>query len=212
MQEEKSGTTQRLTYSTKYETSWTRRLFNTPKDLLIPSFVTLGVSRDLASATKQSDVRQYRATLTNNSFNNFGRDSFNPIFSWYEQDEVITSLTAIMKVPDDLPENTTYQISGYIQLLLQRKGQTTPAVELVKFFSKKAAELDFSISRKETLNIEISKASEVRKQVYSYAHSVEAKFLQHYTLSTGLGIDFKYFSNSANLLSLTFSIGGKAEF
>ena len=209
---------------------------------MIPSFVTLGVSRDLASATKQSDVRQYRATLTNNSFNNFGRDSFNPIFSWYEQDEVITSLTAIMKVPDDLPENTTYQISGYIQLLLfinstdtlktaldgsfetnadysgkttiiwQRKGQTTPAVELVKFFSKKAAELDFSISRKETLNIEISKASEVRKQVYSYAHSVEAKFLQHYTLSTGLGIDFRYFSNSANLLSLTFSIGGKAEF
>ena len=242
VQNEKNAATQRLTYSTKYETSWNRRLFNTSKDLFIPSFVSFGVTRDVASATKQSDIRQYRASISNNSINNFGRDSFTPVFSWYAQDEVITSLTGILKVPDDLPQNATWSLSGYIQFLLfindtdtlktaldgtietnadysgkatliwQRKGYTTPAVELAKFISKKAAETDFSISRKETLNFEISKSSEIKKQVYSYAHSVEAKFLRHYTISTGLGIDFKYFSNSANLLSLNFSIGGKAEF
>ena len=242
LQKEKSSQTQRVTYSTKYETSWNRRLFNTPKDLFIPSFVTFGLARDLASATKESDIRQYRISITNNSINNFGRESFNPLFTWYAQDEVITSLTGILKVPDDLPQNTSWTLSGYIQVLLfindsntlktaldgsietnanysgkatliwQRKGYTTPVVELAKFISKKAAQTDFSISRKETLNFEISKADLIKKQVYSYAHSVEAKFLKHYTISTGLGIDFKYFSNSANLLSLNFSIGGKAEF
>lgn len=242
IQKEKNASTQRLTYSTKYETSWNRRLFNTPKDLFIPSFVTFGLARDLASATKESDIRQYRISITNNSINNFGRESFNPLFTWYARDEVITSLTGILKVPDDLPQNTSWTLSGYIQVLLfindsntlktaldgsietnanysgkatliwQRKGYTTPVVELAKFISKKAAQTDFSISRKETLNFEISKADLIKKQVYSYAHSVEAKFLKHYTISTGLGIDFKYFSNSANLLSLNFSIGGKAEF
>lgn len=242
IQEEKKAEMQRLTYTTKYETSWNRRLFNTPKDLIIPSFVSLGATRDLSASTKQSDIRQYRLTLTNNSINNFGSDSFYPLFTWYEQDEVITSLTGILKVPDDRPENTTWMLSGYIQLLIfinstdtlktaldgsfetnndysgratfiwQRKGNTTPAVELVKFIAKKAARTDFSISRKETLNLEFSKSDKIRKQVYSFAHSVEAKFLKHYTLSTGIGIDFKYFSNSANLLSLNFSIGGKAEF
>jgi DNA polymerase-4 len=242
IQDEKKTDVQRLTYSTKYETTWNRRLFNTPKDLIIPSFVSFGVTRDLVFATKQSDIRQYRVTLTNNSINNFGRDSFTPVFKWYEQDEFITSLTGILKVPDDLPQNATWSLSGYIQILLfindtdtlktaldgtletnadysgkttliwQRKGYTTPAVELAKFISKKAAETDFSISRKETLNLEFSKSGEIKKQVYSFAHSVEAKFLKHYTISTGLGIDFKYFSNSANILALNFTIGGKAEF
>jgi DNA polymerase-4 len=31
-------------------------------------------------------------------------------------------------------------------------------------------------------------------------------------MSTGLGIDFKYYSNLANTLGISFSVGGKAEF
>ena len=242
VQEEKTEGLQLLSYTTKYETSWNRRLFNSAKDLFIPAFVNLVAQRDVKLSTTQSDVRQYKATLTNNSINNFGRDSFYPVFYWYEQDEIITSLTGILKVPEDIPENATWLISGYIQVLLfinstdtlktaldgsletnadysgkatliwQRKGNTTPAVEIAKLVSKKAAETDFFISRKEILNVELSKYSEIKKQVYSFSHSVEAKFLRHYTLSTGLGIDFKYYSNSANLLTMTFSIGGKAEF
>lgn len=242
IENKKTAATQKLSYSTKYETFWNRRLYNTPKDILVPSTATFAITRDLTSSTKTSDVYQLRSTLTNNSINNFGRESFHPLFTWYNQDELITSLTGIVKIPADAPENTTYLAAWYAQMLFyidnkntiktaldasietnldysgkttviwQHEGKSTPVVEIAKIVSEKARETEFGITRKETINFEISKAERTKKQVYSYAHTVEAKFLRHFTMSTGLGIDFKYYSNLANTLGISFSVGGKAEF
>ena len=242
LENEKTTTTEKLSYSTKYEAFWNRRLYNTPKDILVPSTATFAITRDLTSSTKTSDVYQLRSTLTNNSINNFGRESFHPLFTWYNQDELITSLTGIVKIPADAPENTTYLAAWYAQMLFyidnkntiktaldasletnldysgkttliwQHEGKSTPIVEIAKIVSEKARETEFGITRKETVNFEISKAERTKKQVYSYAHTVEAKFLRHFTMSTGLGIDFKYYNNLANTLGINFSVGGKAEF
>ncbi|EID84497.1 Nucleotidyltransferase/DNA polymerase involved in DNA repair [Treponema sp. JC4] len=242
IQKEMDLSTQKLSYSTKYEGFWSRRLFNTPKDLIIPSSAAFAVSRDLTESSKRSDVYQYRLTLTSNSINNFGRESFHPIFLWYNQDEVISSLTGIVKIPASAPENTTYLAAWYAQLLFyidnkntlktaldtsietnldysakatliwQHQGKTTPIVEIAKLISKRVAETEFGITRKETVNFEISRAGKVKKQAYALSHLVEAKFLKYFTMSTGMGIDFNYYSNLPNTLAIKFSLGGKAEF
>ena len=233
---------QKLSYSTKYQASWSRPLFNTPEDIYIPSFASLAMSRDISISTSKSDVYQFKTSLTSNAINSFGKESIKPLFLWYNQDEIMTSLTGILKIPSDRPENLTYIIAAYTQILFyinrhnslqagldfsletnlnysgkstliwQHSGKTSLITEIAKLFSKKVRESDFNITRKETLNFSISRDSTVKKQNYSYNHSLEAKILKNFTLTSGLGGEFKHTSPSADTLSLTASIGGKAEF
>ena len=117
-----------------------------------------------------------------------------------------------LKTALDTSIETNLDYSAKTTLIWQHEGKTTPVVEIAKLISKRAAETEFGISRKETVNFQISKSGKVKKQVYSYSHLVEAKFLKYFTMSTGIGIDFNYYSNLPNTLAIKFSIGGKAEF
>ena len=58
----------------------------------------------------------------------------------------------------------------------------------------------------EAMNIAKSNLKELRRR------NLEANFLKYFTMSTGMGIDFNYYSNLPNTLAIKFSIGGKAEF
>ena len=107
-----------LLYSSKYELGWKRRLSNNSWDLLIPSSTNLTVSRDLKASSVLSDLYQFKLSANNMAFNIFGAKSNLQLFNWYQQDEIISNLTGLVKVPYDLSENTVFQITSYLQLIL----------------------------------------------------------------------------------------------
>lgn len=229
-------------YSAKYETIYKRKLFNSYKDLYIPSQASFSVSRDIKSTALISDLYQIKTTVTNTSVNNFGNKSKDKIFEWFNQEELITSLTGIVKIPTDIKENTTYQLTAYVQLLLfitdystlstafdfsfetnknwsthmtliyARPSNTSLTGDLINFFLKDSNKIAFEIKRKELVNIELKDFNNQLRQTYSYKHSVELKFLKNYSISTGIGGSFIYVQDNTNTLSLDLSVGAKISF
>lgn len=227
-------------YSTQYEFSYKRKLFNNINDVFIPSNVTFAVQRSILSENTVSDLYQYKAVITNTSINNFGSLSQKRIFNWFKQEELITSLSGIVKVPADLPENTTFQVSAYIQLLFlidnkktlstaldysidsnidwathasviySRPGKTSFITTLIDLITRK--KLDISITRKDSFTAEISQKERINLQKYYYNHGTDYEFLRYFTITTGIGALFDYTQNKASNFGLEFSIGGKAEF
>lgn len=113
-----NNSTDYLLYSSKYELGWKRRLSNNFWDLLIPSSTNFTVSRDLKASRGLSDLYQFKLSANNMAFNIFGAKSNLQLFNWYQQDEIISNLTGLVKVPYDLSENTVFQITSYLQLIL----------------------------------------------------------------------------------------------
>ena len=105
-------------YSAKYEGNFRRSLYNSKKDLYIPSALTLALSRELTRQQPLKDLYQLKLIVTNNSVNNFGKNSAQKTFSWFTQEELTTSLSAILKIPSDEPSNFKINIQTYAQLLL----------------------------------------------------------------------------------------------
>ncbi len=229
-------------YAAKYEFSYKRRLFNNMKDLYIPSVASFALVRQFNNDAKYSDLYQIKTVITNNSLNNFGSNSLGKYFFWFKQEEIISNITGIIKIPTDLPENTTYQLTAYLQILFfiankarlttafdasfetdltwathasliySRPGKSSLITEFAKIIIPPAKNQTFEITRKDSLNIEISKSDSSANQKYNYQHSVDFGFLQYFTVTTGLGASFTYTENSTSSLGFTATIGGKAEF
>ncbi len=109
---------QNSSYSTKYEANFRRTLYNSLKDLYIPSAITFAVNRELKKTLPESDLYQFKAVITNNSINNFGSNSLNKRFLWFKQEELTSNLSAILKLPAEDPQNYKLKIQCFSQLLL----------------------------------------------------------------------------------------------
>ncbi|GMO44731.1 MAG: hypothetical protein Pg6C_06470 [Treponemataceae bacterium] len=101
---EQSSTAQRKTsrssqYSTLYQASWQRQFSGTAADFALPSNAALSVERDVSAAANISDVYQFKAQAGWTALNCFGASSAVQLFSWYEQDEFISSLSVTAKIP-----------------------------------------------------------------------------------------------------------------
>ena len=105
-------------YAGKYELTYKRKLFNDTKDLYIPSNANLAFIRNINNEANYSDLYQIKAVITNTSLNNLGSDSKNKYFTWFKQEELISNITGIIKIPLDLPENTSFLLTAYVQALL----------------------------------------------------------------------------------------------
>ena len=116
-------------YSAKYELKYNRKLSNSFKDLYIPSAFTFSLSRDINNQTdRKADLYQIKTVLTNNSINNFGKNSSKKIFNWFEQEELFSTFTGLIKIParsDNSTDNIKYQMTAYMHLLLLIKEKTT---------------------------------------------------------------------------------------
>ena len=93
-------------------------MYNSFKDLYIPSAVTFAVDRELKATLPFSDTYQFKTVITNNSINNFGRTSLNKTFTWFRQEELTTSLSAILKLPATDMQNYRLKIQAFSQLIL----------------------------------------------------------------------------------------------
>ena len=229
-------------YEAKYEGNFRRTLYNSKKDLFIPSALTLALAREVSSQKPETDLYQVKAVISNNSINNFGSNSADKHFGWFSQEELATSLTTLFKIPREEPDNFKVTVQAFAQLLLfiteksiiteqfdityetiadwsirdtlsyTRPSQTSLLSGLVHLIIPAAKDSQFSISRKDSLSIELARSNALMQRKYSYSHNVGIDFLEYYNVNAGLGGSLLMNQEKADCLSLEFTLGAKAEF
>ena len=229
-------------YAAKYEGSFRRSLYNSKKDIIIPSSLTLALTREITKATPSADLYQIKLVITNNSINNFGKKSAKKHFLWFEQEELTTSLTTIMKLPANDPANLRFSIQSYLQLLLfisdkaliseqldfsiensanwnlrnttsySRPSQTSLVMYLAKLIFPSLSDSAYSITRKDSFTAEAGSNNAVMQQKYSYNHTVGIDFLDYYNINAEIGGTLILNQKLADRINLNISLGAKAEF
>lgn len=229
-------------YAAKYEGNFRRSLFNSKKDIIVPSALTLAFAREISRQKPESDLYQLKAIITNNSINNFGSQSADKLFNWFTQEELTTSLTTIMKIPAAEPENLKVNIQAYAQLVLfitektllteqfdfsienhanwnvrdtlsySRPSKTSLMTYLAHLLIPSSDKSDYAITRKDSLTAELGKNEAVFQQKYSYSHTVGLDFLEYYNVNAALGGTLILNEKKADTLNLSLTLGAKAEF
>ncbi len=224
-------------YASKYEGVFRRSLYNSKKDLIIPSVLSLALTREISTKSPAADFYQIKLVITNNSVNNFGSTSKDKYFTWFNQEELSTNLVTVLKIPAEEPENLKLNIQTFAQLLLflteksvitemfdfsietfsnwnlrntisySRPSDTSLITSMVKSFGSQ-----YLISRKDSFTAEAGMCEAVLKQNYTYNHTVGIDFLEYYNINAGIGGTLTLIENKANKISLTLSLGAKAEF
>ncbi|MCR4954373.1 MAG: DNA polymerase IV [Treponema sp.] len=237
-----SSTDDSAIYATSYDFTWNRPLFNSAKDFLIPVSATLAVSRNIRSGENIANTYQIKSSLTNSSLNLFGAKGTKKIFKWYNTDEFSSTITTILSIPKDSPHNTEFQVSLYNSALFyinktdnikigtdflistdfdfqangsfiwNRRVEKLPIEAIVLYFYPSYSDLEKISTRKETLNIKMSRAEGVINTKIQYLHNADIQILKYYTITTGTGGTFSLTQNKSAGISLEFSLGAKMEF
>lgn len=105
-------------YATEYSLGWKRQFSGTKTDAVIPSSASLSYTRDIKSSKTTSDIYQLKGTVSHTAMNLFGKTGTIPVFSFYEQDELLSSLSTALKIPKNNTSGTKVKINGYNQLTL----------------------------------------------------------------------------------------------
>ncbi len=229
-------------YAAKYEGNFRRTLYNSKKDLFIPSALTLAVTREINRQPPSADLYQLKTVITNNSINNFGSNSKDKGFGWFMQEELTTSLSAIFKIPAAEPENFKINIQAFAQLLLfiseksilteqfnfafddianwdvkntlsySRPSQTSLLTYLANLIVPSTKKTDYSISRKDSFTTGLGRVEAEFQQKYTYNHTVEISFLEYYSVNAGLEGSLLFNQKKADRINLSLTLGAKAEF
>jgi len=229
-------------YAAKYEGNFRRTLYNSKKDIFIPSALTLAVTREINSLPPVADLYQFKAVITNNSINNFGSKSKDKLFDWFTQEELTTRLSAIFKVPAGEPENFKFNIQYFSQLLLfiseksilseqvnfsiedlanwdvkdtitySRPSATSLITAMAHLFLPSVKGSMYTITRKDSFTISVGRIEAELQQKYSYNHFVEIGFLEYYCINAGLEGTLIINEKLADRINLSLTIGAKAEF
>lgn len=113
-----SSSVSSLYYSTLYTAEWKRSFQGSAKDFFIPSGASIALERDIKTSSSSSDIYQVKGIMNFNALNVFGRKSALRWLDFFEQDEYITSLTAVLRIPRETPADTAILISFYQQSVL----------------------------------------------------------------------------------------------
>ena len=224
-------------YSSKYSAEYSRKLFNSTKDLLIPYSLKFDFARNIQKEDTIGDLYQFKTSLANMSLNNFGSNGRLKLFSWFKQDELYSSLSGIVKLPPDLLENTNFQLTWYIQSLLfitdkaflttaldlsldtdgiwltrgtlvyTRPSKDCLSYELIRLFAPSFTRDKVEILRKNSVNIELGQSESYFHQKYEIIHNAELSFLKYFSLTTGLSFSYTQTQNSANTINTLIFTG-----
>jgi len=120
-----------LSYTGTYRISWSHPLYNTYADLLVPSGAQLSACRDISAASSTADTYQIKAGASYSALNLFGLLGPYHVFSWYEQEAVTSSLSAVVKIPRDAASSLSYQLNGYFEtdFFLPKDGTLKTGIE-----------------------------------------------------------------------------------
>jgi nucleotidyltransferase/DNA polymerase involved in DNA repair len=183
-----SDSAESLYYTGTYAASWKRTFSGTRSDLYLPSSVLLSAARDIRTSATVSDVYQIKAVIGWTALNIFGSTGTVPFFSWYQQDEYTSSLSAVLKIPHDSPSDSTMKYTGYVQanyyvngtntlktglegtfensnawdtkatLVWKRRGKMSPVLAAVQLFRQEYTNDRVTITRTDSMNTEFSES------------------------------------------------------
>lgn len=229
-----------ISYNTKYEILWKRKMLNNFGDIIIPSNLSLCTTRDIHGSDKLSDITQIKITLSQNAVNIFGKNGCLSFFNWYESDEIISSFSYALKMPYNA--DFLHEGSGYLQILFyidqenslktgidysfsdnylwsvkttglwKRNSKINPLVDIILFIFPKINHQNFKTIRKDSITISFINTASNFKQSYEYSHFTDTTFHKNYTLITGLSINYSDTVNKIKSLGLELSVGGKLNF
>ena len=219
-------------YKTKYQAEYSRKLFNSLQDIWVPSSLKLTLSRNINAEQNSSDLYQIKTVVSNMSINNFGSQGRLKLFPWFKQDELYSSLTGILKLPQDLKENTSWLLSFYLQALLyiSQKAFITSAVDLslensgdwltrmtliytrpgkdclifetARLFAPRLEKSKVNIIRKNSLNVEIGSKDSFFHQKYELTHYAEMNFLKYFSITSSLGLAYSSTNQNTAVINL----------
>lgn len=180
-------------------------------------------------------------TSINNFGSNSVRKVFN-FFQQEEIFSTLTGTIKIPVKEGSISGDIKYQLSAYLQILLLIKEKTTFTSTMdfsidnslnwntrgtfvyerpsssclyslaIKYLFPQLLKVDYTIKRKDSLNIEFEKTSEEFIQKYGYSHYAEMMFQNHYAITGEIGGLYTGRQKTASRFTLNLSIGAKAEF
>jgi len=229
-------------YSGTYTFSWKRNLFNNIKDFYLPYSLSIDLNRNIRSGENISDTYQIKTSISNTSLNLFGSKGLYKKYKWYSTDEFTSSINCIVSIPKSSPEDTNFQVSFYNSMLFyinktdnlltgidfliktdldwqarttlvwQRKVPKLPIEAIINHFYPNFASLERNCTRKETLNITMSRVEKELSTNLYYLHNADIKILKYFTITSGIGGTFNFYQNKSASISLDLTLGAKIEF
>ena len=227
-----------LSYNTKYSFNWKRNLFSSVKDLYIPSSFTTTLTRDIINASNINDIYQIKSSLNYNFINLFGSKGTLHLFDFFTQDEYLSNITLLLKIPNN-GSKTTFNLSFNESLLLyidndntikatssfsisdkqnyqfsfstlwSHSGKNSILIALPSIFYNKINDMQKKVSRKENFLISFGKQNDITKQEYKYSHGCDVNLNNNIDLSTNLTTAFNYTTDKALSLKIEYYIGAK---
>lgn len=176
-------------YTGAYAFNWKRAFFANKYDFFVPQSAKLEASRDIRTGSSSSDFYQIKNVVTYNALNIFGKNGTIPLFSFFSNDEYISSLSLTMKIPRESPAAISYLLSGYLQstfyftqsnylksgfegsiegredwkakytLVWKRPAKSSLAKGIVSLFKESISEKVSKITKSDSLNLSASCAS-----------------------------------------------------
>lgn len=125
-----------------------RKLYLNPMDIIVPSSFDFSLERNIfvLDQIQSKDNFYYLTKLSYTSFNNFGLFGSKKLFSWFEQDELFSSLQCKIKHNLD-SNNVAYAIRFFEQVNIYISENNTLFKNLdISFDSEKKRSLYFSVS------------------------------------------------------------------
>lgn len=104
-----------LYYSGKYSLNWKRPLFANAKDFFVPATLDFSSEHRISASSDFSGFYILKASVLNTPMNIFGFQSKSRIFKWYKTDEYAISLSGTVKIPENSPESTLWNLNFYVQ-------------------------------------------------------------------------------------------------
>ena len=218
-------------YTGNYAFSWRRPFFANKYDFFIPQSAKIEATRDIRTGSSTSDFYQIKNTLSYSAMNIFGRRGSLPMFSFFESDEYISSLSAAFKIPRTAASSFSYILNAYIQatfylsekdylrqgldgsiegkedwkgkytIVWKRGSKSSLARGIVSIFSEKMSESTLKITKTDSINLSLSSASA--------SSSVTRKYAVSYSHATETQVT-KYISINTDLLLGYYANWGKS--
>ncbi len=229
--EQDSGTESEY-YSGEYEFSFTRPIYATGLDFVVPSSAALSFARDIRAAESLSDTYQIKTQLGWTAFNIFGKNGSIPITGWFEQDEYITSFIATLKIPRTDSGALTQVYTTYLQanfyitndnilkngFQLEFQDNNNFQIRATISYKRPGYLGSVPVSRTDSLNCSwrhsVGTSSDSVKKIhsYEYSHGADYKISRNFSLTSKIDFSFECIWNEICRLTATWALGGRLNF
>lgn len=193
-------------YSSVYALNCTRNFSASTKDFFLPSGANISFGRKITSSSSKTDIYNLRGTVSFNALNIFGSKSSLSITNLFEQDEYISSLTGILKIPRKDIARTTAAVSFYHQsvfyaaknrtlksgleftfedannfsgkatAVFERPGNNSPILNLIDRFYKIQRKENETVFRSDSVNFIFSRETSASSQRENAAQNYDFSF------------------------------------